>query len=199
VVAVEVLERATAVLVRAGCTFKFASTIEFTGTLGSSHYPRGGADKFLTAYSSDDEQLRRLAAELDRATAGLAGQAILSDRPYRKGSLVHYRYGAFSGRIELSNDGEYVPLLTRPDGSTFRERRDAWFEPPEWASPPLPDTPSLSAHAPVQTLQPTPLTSTPASLPDGDAVPRRWCRPAGGASRGGAVPQRRRPVAALSP
>jgi len=48
-------------------------------------------------------------AELDRVTAGLAGQTILSDRPYRKGSLVHYRYGAFGGRIELSNDGEYVP------------------------------------------------------------------------------------------
>ncbi|MGW2221707.1 class III lanthionine synthetase LanKC N-terminal domain-containing protein [Nonomuraea sp. NPDC001684] len=47
---------------------------------------------------ADDEQFRRLAAELDRVTSGLPGPVILSDRPVRPGSLVHYRYGVFHAK-----------------------------------------------------------------------------------------------------
>jgi len=136
--AAAVLERALEPLARHGCAFKFASTLEQVSLLNSRHYPRGSAGKFLTAYPDDDEHLLRVAEELDQATAGLAGPAILSDRPLRPGSLVHYRYGAFAGQLELSNDGDYRTMLATPDGTLVEDRRDAWFSAPSWAPSPLP-------------------------------------------------------------
>ncbi|MGH8883998.1 MAG: class IV lanthionine synthetase LanL [Egibacteraceae bacterium] len=132
-----VLERVFGVLVRHGCAFKVAKTLEIVVLLNSRQYSRGGGGKFMTVYPDDDEQFCRLAAELDAATAGLPGPAILSDRPYRAGSLVHYRYGGFVGRMVLSNDSDYRPMLQGPDGSLVEDRRDAWFAPPAWARSPL--------------------------------------------------------------
>jgi Lanthionine synthetase C-like protein/Protein kinase domain len=149
--AAAVLERALAPLAALRCAFKFASSLEQVALLNSRHYPRGGAGKFLTAYPDDDEQFLRLAEQLDRATAGLAGPAILSDRPLRPGSLVHYRYGGFAGPLELSNDGDYRAMLTRPDGTRVEDRRDAWFSAPDWApAAPLPAgaTPAPAAAGP---------------------------------------------------
>src|SRR6266496_3372697 len=135
--AVTVLHRAVEVIARHGCAFKFASSLEQVSLLNSRHYPRGGAGKFITVYPDDDQQFATLAAELDKATDGLAGPSILSDRPYRAGSLVHYRFGAFKGTLELSSDGDYRTMLVRPDGSLVEDRRDAWFSAPGWATPPL--------------------------------------------------------------
>jgi Lanthionine synthetase C-like protein/Protein kinase domain len=132
-----VLERALDVLVQHRCAFKFASTWEFVLQLNSRHYPRGSGGKFLTAYPDNDEHLRRVAEDLDRATAGLPGPTILSDRPYRPGSLVHYRYGGFVGRAVLSNDSDYRQMIVGPDGSLVEDRRDAWFNPPAWAPSPF--------------------------------------------------------------
>src|SRR6266511_2022019 len=135
--AVTVLHRAGEVIARHGCAFKFASSLEQVSLLNSRHYPRGGAGKFITVYPDDDQQFATLAAELDKATDGLAGPSILSDRPYRAGSLVYYRFGAFKGNLQLSNDGDYRTMLVRPDGSLVEDRRDAWFSAPGWAAPPL--------------------------------------------------------------
>src|SRR6266496_2786883 len=135
--AVTVLHRAVEVIARHGCAFKFASSLEQVSLLNSRHYPRGGAGKFITVYPDDDQQFATLAAELDKATDGLAGPSILSDRPYRAGSLVYYRFGAFKGNLQLSNDGDYRTMLVRPDGSLVEDRRDAWFSAPGWAAPPL--------------------------------------------------------------
>ena len=152
-----VLERAVGVLVRHGCAFKFASTWEFVIQLNSRHYPRGGGGKFLTAYPGNDEQFRRVAEDLDRATAGLYGPVILSDRPYRPGSLVHYRYGGFTGRAVLSNDSDYRQMLAGPGGTLVEDRRDAWFSPPAWAPSPLgePEATDAGAGAAPQTAPQT--------------------------------------------
>jgi hypothetical protein len=145
--AAAVLERALGQLARHRCAFKFASSVEQVGLLNSRHYSRGSAGKFLTAYPDDDEQFLRLAEELDRATQGLPGPAILSDRPWRPGSLVHYRYGAFAGLLELSNDGDYRTMLAAPDGTLVEDRRDAWFSAPAWASSPLADAGARASGA----------------------------------------------------
>ncbi|WHM40231.1 class IV lanthionine synthetase LanL [Streptomyces sp. BPTC-684] len=129
-----VLARAAEILVRHGCRFKFAGTIGRAGDLVSHRYDRGGGGKFLTAYPElDDARLRELAAELHRATLGLPGPAILSDRPCFPGSLVHYRYGVFSGVPALGDDGIRAAMLVAPDGRLVPDRRRAWFAPPEWA------------------------------------------------------------------
>jgi serine/threonine protein kinase len=132
--AAHVLSRAATLLVRERCRFKFARTIDRVAELVSARAARGGAGKFITAYPDDDEQLLLLAHALHVATSGLPGPRILSDWPYVPGSLVHYRYGVFSGTPVLTNDGSYEARLMAPDGSLESDRRDAWFCPPAWAA-----------------------------------------------------------------
>src|SRR6266536_250372 len=128
-----VLARSAGVLVRHRCSFKFARTLDTVTDLVSARYDRGAGGKFLTVYpDGDDHALRTLAEELHEATVGLPGPGILSDRPYRPGSLVHYRYGAFRGVPMLSNDGTYEAMLVAPDGALALDRREAWFAPPSW-------------------------------------------------------------------
>ena len=131
-----VLARSAEVLVRHRCPFKFAGTIDHVRQLTSRHVDRGSGGKFLTAYpEGDDEHFRALADQLHRATEALSGPGILSDRPYRPESLVHYRFGAFTGVRILGNDGAYETLLVAPDGSLVPDERKAWFTPPTWAPP----------------------------------------------------------------
>ncbi|MFI6227692.1 class IV lanthionine synthetase LanL [Micromonospora echinospora] len=153
-----VLAAAAEVLVRHGCSFKFAGTLTRVRELNSRHVDRGGGGKFITAYPNcGDEELRTLAEELHTATRGLPGPTILSDRPYRLGSRVHYRYGAFEGVHMLGNDGTYEAMLVAPDGSLVLDQRKAWFTPPAWAprDPFAPDRsgpPRRSATAPKPVL-----------------------------------------------
>ncbi|MFQ6193865.1 class IV lanthionine synthetase LanL [Streptomyces sp. NPDC000405] len=137
----QVLEHAARVLVAHGCAFKFAVSPRVTADLTSVRAPRPHSGKFLTAYPADDEQLRTLAEELHRATLGLAGPVILSDRRYRPGSLVHYRYGCFSPPRELDDEGFYRGRLQAPDGTYVTDERNPWFSPPAWARPPFDDVP----------------------------------------------------------
>ncbi|GAB7187177.1 lanthionine synthetase LanC family protein [Kitasatospora sp. Ki12] len=133
-----VLTRAAEVLVAARAPFKCAGTPGRLAELVSARHDRGGGGKFITVYPDDDDHFRRLAEELHRATAYLPGPGILSDRAYRPGSLVHYRYGAFRGFPRLTNDGSPEPMLRTPDGGFVRDRRQAGFSPPPWAVSPLP-------------------------------------------------------------
>ncbi|MFI7111384.1 class IV lanthionine synthetase LanL [Nonomuraea sp. NPDC050227] len=144
-----VLARAAEVLVRHRCPFKFAATFaDLTGLL-SRNVHRGSAGKFITVYPPDDEAAAAIAEDLHRATYGLPGPPVLSDRAYRPDSLVHYRYGVFSARSVLDNDGVYSSPLTAPDGACLVDRRNAWYSPPEWAACPF-----ESGRAPVRTAAP---------------------------------------------
>ncbi|WP_229928941.1 class IV lanthionine synthetase LanL [Kitasatospora xanthocidica] len=132
-----VLERAGRVLVAHGCAFKFASGPQVTAELTGTRAARAQSGKFLTAYPADDDRLRALAQELDEATAGLPGPAILSDRRYRPDSVVHYRYGCFARSRVLNDEGFYEGRLVAPDGSLSTDQRNPWFSPPPWAEDPF--------------------------------------------------------------
>ncbi|CAG7613267.1 class IV lanthionine synthetase LanL [Actinacidiphila bryophytorum] len=142
-----VLARAAEVLARQGCAFKFGTDIARVLDLVNPWYDRGGAGKFVTVYPRDDVQFRALAAELDAVTADLAGPVILSDRPFRPGSLVHYRYGEFTADEVFTDDGTFESRMTGPDGSAVKDERRAWFSPPPWAVSPFPDQPLAGAQA----------------------------------------------------
>lgn len=144
----QVLYRAARVLVAKGCAFKFAARAEYVEELTGIRYDRAQCGKFIAGYPHDDDHFRELAEALDLATAGLPGPAILSDRPYRKGSLVHYRYGAFLGVPHVSNDGVRQARLEAPDGSLVEDRRNPWFSPPPWAELPFPGDPGRPGKAP---------------------------------------------------
>lgn len=132
-----VLARATRVLVDAGCAFKFPVRLSEYWKLLEPHCGRAQAGKFITVYPRDDAEAVRLAALLDEATRGLPGPVILSDRPYRPGGIVHYRYGAFSGYRVLGNDGFYEVRLRTPDGDLLLDERRPAFSPPSFAACPF--------------------------------------------------------------
>ena len=141
-----VLSRCAEVLAGAGCPFKYAADLEQVRELVAGHSPRGGGGKFVTAYpDADAAAWRELAFALDEATRGLPGPGILSDRPVRPGSLVHYRFGVFDGVPMLSADGTYEAMLAAPDGRLVLDSRRAWFTAPDWA-PPDPLAPAPSAR-----------------------------------------------------
>lgn len=141
-----VLARSAEVLLRHRCPFKFATGLDQVAELGHRLAARAGGGKFITAYP-DADALRELAEELHRATEGLPGPGVLSDRRYRPDSLVHYRFGGFGGLRMLSNDGVHEAMLVRPDGGLVLDRRTAWFSSPPWA-PRDPFGPSQPATAP---------------------------------------------------
>ncbi|MEV7558321.1 class IV lanthionine synthetase LanL [Streptomyces sp. NPDC089795] len=137
-----VLARSAEVLTRRAVPFKFAVDLERVVRLGDIWRDRGAGGKFITVYPVDDDQFRVLAHELDAATAGLCGPRILSDRPVRPGSLVHFRYGQFTGDMILTDDGVLEPWMTGPDGSGLKDERSAGFVLPPWATYPFPTEPA---------------------------------------------------------
>ncbi|MFE5946994.1 class IV lanthionine synthetase LanL [Streptomyces sp. NPDC056480] len=148
-----VLARAAEILVRAGCSFKFATDIRQVSQLVGQWHDRGGSGKFITVYPKDDVQFRALAEELHHATEGLAGPGINSDKRLRPGSLVHYRYGEISGGEPVfTDDGTYKRRMVGPDGTAVKDERNAWFSPPAWAKPPFPDVSVEVAQTPQSVL-----------------------------------------------
>lgn len=146
----QVLAEALPVLLAdpAGCPFKFVADVTQVAVLNARHTARGHSGKFLTVYPRDDADAVRLAQALDEATAGLPGPRILSDRPYRPGSLVHYRYGAFVEQRRLSHDGFYSWVVLDPEGNPVEDLRTGRYTPPSWARCPFPDHSAAPAAAP---------------------------------------------------
>ncbi|MEW9551187.1 class IV lanthionine synthetase LanL [Nonomuraea sp. NPDC050783] len=146
-----VLARVARVLGRRGCPFKYATDFEELGRLVARGQDRGSVGKFVTVYppADADADAAEIAEELHEATFGLPGAPVLSDRVYRPGSLVYYRFGVFSAPSELDNDGSYASCLTAPDGTRVPDERHAWYSPPAWA-----ECPFESGRAPVRTEAP---------------------------------------------
>ncbi|MGW6705202.1 class IV lanthionine synthetase LanL [Streptomyces sp. NPDC054956] len=150
----EVLHRVAGLLVDEGCAFKCAKSIAIVEELTGERSDRAQCGKVITVYPADEERFRALASALDDATAGLPGPAILSDRPLRPGSLVHYRYGAFQGVPVLTDDGVHQLRVAGPDGNAVEDLRKPWFCPPPWAEPPFPEPSRTAAPGPRSAPRP---------------------------------------------
>ncbi|WTW97704.1 class IV lanthionine synthetase LanL [Streptomycetaceae bacterium NBC_01309] len=135
--AAAVLDRVCDVVVPRGVPFKLAAGTDLLRMLNSREADRSSSGKFITVYPRDDIEFVELVDALDLATRGMVGPGVMSDRACRPGSIVHYRYGGFTHRSRLGNDGAYRPTLTAPDGSLVEDSRAAWFSPPPWAPDPL--------------------------------------------------------------
>ena len=146
--AADVLAATLPVLVAEGVPFKFAAGGRIVRLLNSTHADRASGGKFLTVYPADDDQAVRLADACHRATEGLAGPVILSDRAYRPGSLVHYRYGGFSAAPAVDPDGIVVHLIKGPDGTPLADERTASYRAPSWLADPFQPAPQ-GAPAPA--------------------------------------------------
>lgn len=134
-----VVRRAAPVLLAENASFKVAASIRALRALNSEAEGRSLSQigKFITVYPNNDAQAVRLAAALDAATRDLPGPAIPSDRPLKRGSLVHYRYGGFANRLMQLPTGEMVPALQTPDGELVPDRRLPVYQCPAWAVDPF--------------------------------------------------------------
>lgn len=135
--AADVLAATVPVLVAEEVPFKFAAGHDVVRLLNSTHADRASGGKFITVYPADDAQAVRIAEACHRATEGLAGPVILSDRAYRPGSLVHYRYGGFSATPAIDNDGVVVHLIKGPGGAPLADERTASYRAPSWLADPF--------------------------------------------------------------
>jgi hypothetical protein len=130
------LTRTLRILIGGASAFKVTRDLAFLESLCKTNAPRESAGKFITIYPADDETCGALAVELDARLADLDGPVVLSDLPYRPGSLVSCRYGAFTATYMLSAAGDIRPAIRMPDGPLVEDQRRAWFECPPWTSPP---------------------------------------------------------------
>ncbi len=144
-----VLDALLPVLFRGGASFKMVRSRRLLAHLNEGHSPRGAAGKFITIYPTDAEHAVLLAGECHRATAGLKGPHILSDRRYRPDSLVHYRYGAFTAQILYNSEGRIVQAIRDPQGRLVPDPREAWFSAPPWVEDPfrVPEPPAAPRAA----------------------------------------------------
>ncbi len=133
----DVLSAVMPILLRERVQFKFAANRGCLTWLNEPNAPRPSAGKFMTVYPADDTQAVGLASLCDRATERFTGPVILSDRPLRPGSLVHYRYGGFVGSAIYNNDGELIHVIYDPDGNPVPDERRAYFTPPAWVADPF--------------------------------------------------------------
>ncbi|MEV0187286.1 class IV lanthionine synthetase LanL [Kitasatospora purpeofusca] len=172
-----VLAAVTEVLAEDPCAFRFATGPAQLHELNSRHIEQGSAGKFITVYPVGEAQFRRLAAALHRATDGLPGPAVLSDRPYRPGSLVHYRYGAIAAPAELGNDGGYRSMLRGPDGERVEDVRGASYRIPSWVRDPLAADGQRTFDGPRVSPGPAPLGPTPPGAPGPGGSPGPGHRP----------------------
>jgi serine/threonine protein kinase len=146
------LARVAAVLVKHGCAFKFVARLGDLWALLAPHADRASAGKFVTVYPDTDDEAVRLAALLHEVTFGLPGPRILSDQPYRPGSVLHYRYGAFAGYPTLAADGFYERRLRTPAGTFVADQRLPWFSTPPFAVSPFPADPPATGKADAVTI-----------------------------------------------
>lgn len=150
----QVLKRALPVLLAEDASFKVAGTLQMLARLNSGVEGLSQIGKFVTIYPNSDRQAVRLAKALHRATDGLPGPSVPSDRPLQPGSLVHYRYGAFVHMSIPNHLGGSFPGVRTPRGEMVRDERKPVYGAPEWATDPF-----ISGGISVPPAEPNPLVA----------------------------------------
>ncbi len=133
----EVLDRSLPALLGEDADFKVAASIRQLAALNDGRGGLSQVGKFITVYPNDDAQAVRLALALDKATEGLRGPAIPSDRSLHPHSLVNYRYGGFGALQVRTELGETLPAIRTPDGSLEPDRRLTAYRAPPWTEDPF--------------------------------------------------------------
>ena len=92
--------------------------------------------KFVTVYCRDDKNAVHLARELDKVTHGYSGPIVPFDIQYKGGSLVFYRYGAFTSmKKDIDGKNEYV--IKNDKGNYVADNRGVGLAIPEWVKCPF--------------------------------------------------------------
>jgi hypothetical protein len=117
-----------------------ASILELRRINTGLYYGFSQVGKFITVYPQRVEDAVRLAEELDQATQGLLCPRVPSDRSFRDGSCVSYRYGAFRS-LHVGGDHDEDPerrlMIRAPDGSLIPDERTRDAAVPSWERDPF--------------------------------------------------------------
>ncbi|MGW0763096.1 class III lanthionine synthetase LanKC [Streptomyces sp. NPDC002814] len=128
-----------------GIPFKFVPGAQPLLLRNSKYAARGDSGKFATLYPADETELHRTLQELGDLLAGEPGPAVLSDLRWQEGPL-YVRYGGFTERHCVDENGVVVPAVEDPDGRLVPDRRDPAFRPPAWVTLPEFLRPHLDAR-----------------------------------------------------
>jgi hypothetical protein len=131
-----VLERVATVARDHPVAFKFASAPSVLALMLSKNWPREGGGKFITLYPPDEATFQQLALRLARATEGLDGPYILSDRRVPGSRIVFYRYGEHRADETVDAEGSRVRQMDGPGGEKTKDQRHGWFALPSWVEDP---------------------------------------------------------------
>ncbi|MEV8322582.1 class III lanthionine synthetase LanKC [Kitasatospora sp. NPDC056731] len=125
--------------------FKHLSGRHILHTRNMKYAHRGSSGKLVTIYPRDEAQLKAVLEALDLRIGGETGPYILSDLRWNTGPL-YVRYGGFTERHMVSDQGLLVQAIETPDGTLVPDRRDPAFHVPPWVT--LPDflAPQLRAR-----------------------------------------------------
>jgi hypothetical protein len=134
--AVCLFERCAEALVRSECQFKVAASLEAILKLNAGWAGKSQVGKIITVYCPDPEKARGLAEELHVLTRGLPGPAVPSDRRFRPGSNVYYRYGAYN-LLEVEIDGRKLLAFRDPSGNPVPDKRTKATAVPSWVDDPF--------------------------------------------------------------
>lgn len=116
--------------------FKIVPNISKLDKLNQGKFGLSQMGKFITVYPRSDEHALKLAKLLDKATRGFEAPLILSDRPFRKDSLVHYRYGSFLTDKKFNSKYSYI---RNHSGKKIKDKRVIYYNPPNWVTNPFVD------------------------------------------------------------
>jgi hypothetical protein len=134
--AVDLFERCAETLVRSGCQFKVAACLKAILEFNDGVAKRSQVGKIITVYCPNPENARELAERLHILTRGLPGPIVPSDRVFRFGSNVFYRYGAYDS-FETEIDGRKVPAFRDPSGKPVPDKRTKATAVPSWVDDPF--------------------------------------------------------------
>jgi Protein kinase domain len=136
--AVDLFESCAETLVRSECQFKVAASMGVILRLNYGMAGKSQTGKIITVYCPDPDRARALAEELHLLTRGLPGPLVPSDRRFRPGSNVYYRYGAYDN-FEIEIDGRKVRAYRDPSGTPVPDKRTRATAVPSWADDPFSD------------------------------------------------------------
>ncbi|MFH7595577.1 class III lanthionine synthetase LanKC [Streptomyces racemochromogenes] len=134
--AAEVVDKVWDYCLSRSVAFKFLPSPRVHQSTNGKYAPRGSSGKLVTIYPVDADALRTVLDELDPVLGAHRGPHILSDLRWRQGPL-YLRYGGFTRRECLAENGERTPAVARPDGTLVPDERTPVFTVPAWA--PVPD------------------------------------------------------------
>ncbi|MFI2607407.1 class III lanthionine synthetase LanKC [Kitasatospora sp. NPDC018619] len=128
-----------------GIPFKHLAGRHILQTRNTKYAHRGASGKLVTVYPRDEAQLKAVLDALEARVGGEPGPYILSDLRWNAGPL-YVRYGGFTERHTVSEQGVLVQAVEAPDGTLVPDRREPVFHVPEWVELPEFLVPQLEAR-----------------------------------------------------